>query len=318
MLACDKCGAGIPTDARFCPQCGDPVTEADKASPAAKAHAVANVEIGFGYSSSPNYQKAVDICAKLPSYQLSGEEKESVHKINLPITEVDLLANLYDLVGSWKSSQMLINGCAATKKELTYYGVGCYRTRQKAYRPDQYCFGEKDYEANIWGCTRLNMPIFEWGGGWLEYGQFDQAGAWHFDKPRIRHELEVAIKDNELCPMLDRTKVLATLDRLPESIDPKTNKSWAYRTQYEESGGEYEKVAVGIKPLLKKMNRYVLGDYKPTWETANGAEGATDGVDKVEPSQSNTAVSGQRPPRTKSNAIWWILGGIFLLYLLWR
>src|SRR5687768_5301562 len=32
MLICDRCGASIPDDARFCAKCGDPVTEADKAS----------------------------------------------------------------------------------------------------------------------------------------------------------------------------------------------------------------------------------------------------------------------------------------------
>ena len=26
---CDKCGASLPLSAQFCPQCADPVTEAD-------------------------------------------------------------------------------------------------------------------------------------------------------------------------------------------------------------------------------------------------------------------------------------------------
>ena len=29
-IVCDKCGADVPSDARFCPQCADPVTAADK------------------------------------------------------------------------------------------------------------------------------------------------------------------------------------------------------------------------------------------------------------------------------------------------
>jgi len=32
MLICDKCGAQIPEGSSFCPQCADPVTEADRAS----------------------------------------------------------------------------------------------------------------------------------------------------------------------------------------------------------------------------------------------------------------------------------------------
>lgn len=33
MLICDKCGSEIPDGSRFCPQCADPVTVADTASP---------------------------------------------------------------------------------------------------------------------------------------------------------------------------------------------------------------------------------------------------------------------------------------------
>lgn len=29
-LVCDKCGSKIPTEAKFCPECGDPVTDADR------------------------------------------------------------------------------------------------------------------------------------------------------------------------------------------------------------------------------------------------------------------------------------------------
>ncbi len=32
-LVCDKCGSKIPTKAKFCPECGDPVTNADRVRP---------------------------------------------------------------------------------------------------------------------------------------------------------------------------------------------------------------------------------------------------------------------------------------------
>ncbi len=260
MPICDKCSAGILEGANFCPQCGDSVTEEDFKSVPALENQIMMAEVTFGYSSSPNYQKALGICQNIPSYQVYGEDKQRQHKITIPVTEIELLINLYDLVGSWKSSQMLINGHSSTKKQLTYYGLGCFKNRQKAYKPEQYCFGEKDYEANIWGCKKLNMPIYEWGGGWLEYGHIDKSGIWHFDKNRIRHELDLAIKENEFCPVLNRKKIMETLEALPDTVDPRKNKNWQYRTEYKE-------VCVGIKPVLKKANFYVLGDFKPAWES---------------------------------------------------
>jgi len=265
MLVCDKCNSGIIEGAKFCPQCGDPVTEADRVEVPTTQENIANVEISFGQSSSVNFNRALGICKNIPSYSVQGEGKEALHRVSLPITEVELIINLYELVGSWKSSKMLINGHLATKKDLTYYGVGCFRNRQKAYQPKQYCFGERNYEVNIWGCKRLDMPIYEFGGGWLDYGSFDKSGVWHFDKEKIRHELELEIKENELCPALSRKRVLETLDNLPETIDPKTDDNWQYRTEYKSINGMHKEVAVGIKPNIKNISSYVIGEYEPTW-----------------------------------------------------
>lgn len=323
MLVCDKCNAGITEGSKFCPQCGDPVTEADRITKPANKDQIANVEISFGSSSSANYQKAVDICKNIPTYNETGEEKNLNHKIVLPITEAELLSNLYDLVGSWKSSQMLINGHASTKKDLTYYGVGCFRSRQKAYKPEQYCFGESDYEANIWGCKRLNMPIYEWGGGWLSYGNFDKAGVWIFDKNKIKHELELAIKENELCPVLDRSIILETLEKIPNSINPKTDKNWKYQTNYEEVDGEYKEVAVGIKPVLKKINKYIIGNYKPSWEIkeeGNGNSRSTENVIKInlQLEDEKPTKSAYKPRKKKTNykGLAWLIFILFVLYIL--
>jgi len=265
MLKCDKCGSGINAGSRFCPQCGDPVTEADRVTVPQVNGQVANVEIAFGKSASPNYVKAVEICEKLPTYEFTGEGKQVRHTVTLPVTEVDLITNLFDLVGSWKSSQMLIDGHAATKKDLTYGGLGCYQERQKAYKPRQYCFGEKGRSVNIWGCKRLDMPITEYGDDWLGYGTFDNAGAWVFDKARIRHELEKGLKENGACPVLDKRRVLETLEKMPQKVNPKRNPAWEYITRNKIVQGKYQEAAVGIKPVLQEVGAYVLGEYEPEW-----------------------------------------------------
>ena len=321
MLVCDKCGAGITTGAKFCAQCGDPVTEADKVTNAVSDNGIAQVEIKFGQSSSPSYKKAVSICENLPSYKVSGEGKEIEHSVTLPITEIELLINLYELVGNWKSSQMLINGHIETKKALTYYGAGCYRNRQKSFRPEQYCFGEREYEANIWGCKRLNMPVHEWGGGWLDYGKFDSNGIWHFDKARIRHELETKIKENELCPVLKRQHVFETLENLPEIINPKREKNWEYRTSYEQVDGEFKEVAVGIRPVLDKVNRYVVGEYKPYWERED--PGSSDSnvktidieIDDRRQERTRNRTSGKRKEGGSLTWIWVLVAIVVVLYL---
>lgn len=314
MPICDKCGASISVGAQFCAQCGDPVTEADQVFSGVSASRIATVQISFGNSTSAAYSKAVAICEKLPSYELTGEGKQLQHKIQLPLTEVELIVNIFDLVGSWKSSQMLINGQIATKKDLAYYGVGCYRSRQKAFKPEAFCYGERQFEANIWGCKKLGMPIYEWGGGWLDYGQFDANGIWHFDKARIRHELEVALKEHELCPALNRARVLETVEKLPDTIDPKTDKNWKYRTSYEEVKGEYRKVAVGIQPILNKVNRYIIGGFKPEWEEQAQTSNATMQI-KIEPPEEVQTLVKKSKNKKSYTWVWVVIGLIILVGL---
>ncbi|MDY6904108.1 MAG: zinc ribbon domain-containing protein [Thermodesulfobacteriota bacterium] len=321
MLKCDKCGAGINNGAKFCSQCGDPVTEADKVTVPQADGKVADVEITFGKSTSANYAKAVAICENLPTYTVSGDGNQIQHAVTLPVTEIDLIVNLFDLVGSWKSSKMLINGQAATKKDLTYGGLGCFQGRQKAYDPAQYCYGESAWDCNIWGCKRLNMPISSFGGGWLDYGRFDQSGTWMFDKNRIRHELEAGLKENDWCPVLDKRRVLETFEKLPDGVNPKRDPRWDYQTRYQKVDGRYQDVAVGIRPVVEEMSFYVLGDYKPKWEPQEPIEVqrvtmTLDGQVIEDTAAGKTA--GTRRPRTgnKKNKRKWYDSQIYVIVLL--
>ena len=266
MYICDKCGARILETSRFCPQCGDPVTEEDIITDASLNTGVSLVKISFGYSSSPNYSIAIDICKKTPFYQQLGEGNKVLHVLTLPITEIELLINLFELVGSWKSSKMLIDGHSSTKKDLVYKGPGCFRNREKSFNPEQYCFGERWFEANIWGCKRLNMPINDYNGGCFSYGNFDRYGAWNLDKEKIKHELDLGIQENQYCPVLNRTSIMDTLDKLPEAIDPKTDDNWVYRKSEVYKDGEYTSIATGIAPAINKVDNYVIGKYKPIWD----------------------------------------------------
>ena len=93
-----------------------------------------------------------------------------------------------------------------------------------------------------------------------------KSGIWVVDKKRIRHEIERRLHENELCPVLDPVKVLKTLDSFPDKINPKNDPDWDYDTRYEEIKGQYTDVAVGVKPVVKRASRYVLGEYRPTWD----------------------------------------------------
>ena len=262
MPSCNHCNVPVLPPAVLCPACGRQANE--ERSPATTN--VAQAEITFGYSASPNYLKAVEICERIPSYTTEGEGKSIRHTVRLPVTEIDLIITVFDLVGSWKTSSMRINGELASKKHLTYGALGCYQGYQKAYNGKRYCFGESEYNINLWGCKRLEMPISAWGGGWLEHGHMDSNGVWHVDKAWITAELMQRLKSLEICPALNFQHILKTLQKIPDRIDPKTDPNWDYITESQrDTSGKWVEIAVGIRPVLKRMGGYIVGGHRPDW-----------------------------------------------------
>lgn len=271
-LICNKCETRIPQSANFCPSCGDPVTEADIATKAEKDDHVPIITISFGYSSSVNYETAVEIAKNVPSFTTDGEGKNASHELKLETYDVELAIKIWEIVGGWKSSNMDIDGEQVSKKDLVYGGLGCFQNQQDSPRPDQYCYGLREYEFNIWGCQRLGMPLLGWAS-WLEHGEFDEKGIWHFDKKKIRRELEIKINENKYCPLLNPKEVFETLDRIPDTIDPKTDPNWEYVTQreYGEDFASYKEVAERIRPVIEKAtSSYVVREEKPDIPRAEG------------------------------------------------
>lgn len=254
-LVCDKCATPIRTGSKFCPSCGDPVDYRDVAAEKqiASHSNITEVNISFGYSSSALYEKAVAISQNIPSYSVIGDGNKAIHKLTVELSEIDLLINLYEMIGNWKTSSFYIGHKQITKRDLTMGALGCYRKYCHSYNKDEFCTNNNEYSQHVFGCHRLEMPIQIWGGGWLDYGQFDVFGKWIFDKPRIQKELQDGLLANELCPKLDRQGVMKIFSALPGSISPNIDANWEYRYEYDYNSDTYEsnQRIVGIKPVQK-------------------------------------------------------------------
>ena len=258
-LICDKCGVEIMLGSSFCPQCGDPVTEADEVRTPIEP-SVAKVILSFGHSTSHHYKRVVEICEKIPSYSKSGEEKDIRHEVTLPITEINLVLTIYNQIENWKSASMLINGRSSTRGDINASGMACYQQRQHSRNIEQYCYvGAYNREDNIWGCRNLHMPTREWGEGWLSDGWMDQDGIWHFDKNKIRANLMAQSKRCEWCPVFNMARVLQQLEKIPSEINPRVDPDWEYRTTMEQGdNGEFQEVAIGIRPVSNRGGCFVV------------------------------------------------------------
>lgn len=114
------------------------------------------------------------------------------------------------------------------------------------------------------------------------------------------------------------------MKNFPTVLTQKKDSNWKYRTNYEEVNGDYKEVAVGVKPVIKKINRYVVGGFRPTWEIEKAENHSVNEhvisvnlqLDDESPKQKKTSKAKRK--RGSSSSIWWIIGVIVVLYLLFK
>ena len=145
----------------------------------------------------------------------------------------------------------------------------CAEKREKAYNPSAYCFGlDGDWPApNPWGCREIWVAWSQWER-WGRCGRWEQHGdrwLWHFDKPRMAHEINEGHRLVANCPW--RTKALpeTVLDLLPEWVDPFTDPDWTYQTVPPDTPGSLDVTdgttrtsALGIAPKHGEVYRRLL------------------------------------------------------------
>ncbi len=245
-LECPQCGYTNEGNSKFCQECGktlgseivEAVTDGEAIEPL--------FSIEFPFSSSANYEFAVEAAKKSPSYVVEGEGKKLLHRTSFTKEQIDPLLELIERLKGWRNRTVYVEG----KKmpwDAAFGWTQCYQRRQSAYDVGRYCFGEQAYEHNIWGCSRLGLSLLPYEP-WLAYGKMDQSGTFHFDKARIEHELNTGLAELRLCPALDEKEVRQAIAAFPEKVNPEQDKGWEYVTEHND---DFQEIAVGVKPSTK-------------------------------------------------------------------
>ena len=183
-----------------------------------------NISISFGKSSSSNYERAIFLAKESSNYYESGEGKNIVHQATYSANSDSYLAfiKLYQLVGSWKSCFIFINGEITDKKiigKLNY----CYGDKCRSGN-DKFCYGASEYTLNPFGCHRLQ--ISNSNTPWWSIGYLDSYGIWHVDKKTILEKINQHYIPYKNCPSFSYDKVIQILNQLPDTINVAKDNNW--------------------------------------------------------------------------------------------
>jgi hypothetical protein len=230
---CPSCGDLLLSEAMDCPTCGFALDQTDR-----EAHELTwIIDIRFDYSSSKSkyYPKAVGLLERADTYATEGKERDAHHHARYQADNIEPAVELWDIVKGWTSSTLQIDGREATKKDLAYHGLGCFRKYLKADEGRRYCFGQNWHELNFVGCRRLNISAFDRGDtpndlelrpSWNNLGNFDEEGVWQFDKERLHQRVDENVETNCHCPLLHASRVREALNRIPHHVDPEKSAEW--------------------------------------------------------------------------------------------
>jgi len=254
---CPCCGSPVESRFKFCTECGAPLPSADAAH-AAEAPLQGEIlgsadegyippagfTIRFNWSSSANYDFAVRSARKSPEYREWGEGKSLTHQATFTDDHVEELAELLEGLKGLRNRKVWVNGESMLWDEA-FAWCWCHNRRKAAYVPEAYCFGDKQFNFNLWGCINSGMR-FGQHERWLTYGRFDRDGTFHLDKDRIRHELRTTLHRYRLCPAFDGALVNEITEALPDKVNPKFDRDWEYQQSYGalEAGASVLKVTI--------------------------------------------------------------------------
>lgn len=174
------------------------------------------VSISFGKSTSDNYMKAVTLAKAAPQYHEQIDDGKILHQAVYSSKPKEYLAfiMLYELVGNWKSSFVIINGELIDRKivgQLNY----CYGDKCRTGNP-KFCYGASYMTENPFGCHRLQISACN--SPWWSF--YHQSGRkWVLDKHGMIVRINSYANVYKLCPSFNYERVIKELSKLPATLN---------------------------------------------------------------------------------------------------
>ena len=267
-VSCPKCSTDADTKAKFCPNCGAPLSNTTEESFKTDFEIQKSGHgIEFAESTAANFPKALEVAKKAPKFDTCIRGKKTWYLAHWPEEAFIEAVRLADELAGIRNRRYYYNGSELPWDEIFAF-VWCAEQRNSAYRPIEYCFGKDENQINPWGCKQIHFDWTEWAR-WFSYGQFKKSGVfknkyiWAFDRERIRHEVMTNLHHYRHCPHLRSELIESVLKALPEEVEISPTSGWKYNHAYEEAPGSIKIVEIEKSYGAEYRNEYFADGVRP-------------------------------------------------------
>lgn len=178
------------------------------------------ISVSFGKSTSSNFDRALYLAQHANRYEVTTFNGKDIYQAFFSSEPQSFLSfvKLYEMVGSWKSATVTINGEFVDRKivgGLKY----CYGDRCRSGRSD-FCYGASYMTRNPFGCHRLQ--ISSCNNPWWGFTYYNGRD-YTVDKKALLEHAATYSTAYRMCPCFDWNRVVQAINRLPNTIpDPST------------------------------------------------------------------------------------------------
>ena len=237
---CANCNSKIDSNAKFCPECGTPVTD-EKVEPSINVSyeiPPIGITIEFAESTSASFADALSGQKNAPINQTSIKGKKNWYLANWPEKDFNKPLKLIDALKGMRNRKVYVDGEEQNWDDIWGF-TWCAEQRNSAYKPIKYCFGLDENRFNIWGCKQSRMDWSEWAN-WFTYGSFEKVGllknqvVFKFNKEKIKHELSTNLFKCKFCPHIRFDFIEKVLNKFPSEVIINDKSDWKYKRDYNE------------------------------------------------------------------------------------
>lgn len=174
------------------------------------------VSISFSQSRSANFARALYLAKQSPQYLELDEAGEPVYQATYSADPKEFLSfvRLYEMISSWKSAHVMINGHLTDRKIVGNINY-CYGDRCRSGNPD-FCFGASFFTMNPFGCHRLQMSACN--TPWTDFFIPTADGTYHLDRCKMKRRIDYQGQFYSRCPAFDYDSIIKRLNSLPNAV----------------------------------------------------------------------------------------------------
>jgi rRNA maturation endonuclease Nob1 len=246
---CANCNSNIDTNAKFCPECGSPVSD-ETIEPSVNVNYEIpriGITIEFAESTAAGFSDAVSEQRNAPINNVCVKGKKSWYLANWLEKDFNKPLKLIDSLKGMRNRKVYVDG-EEQKWDDIWGFTWCAEQRNSAYKPIEYCFGLDENRFNIWGCKQSRMDWNEWSN-WFTYGNFEKVGllknqiVFKFNKEKIKHELSTNLFKCKYCPHIKFDFIEKVLEKFPNEVVINDKSDWKYKRDYNEMPGSIKVIS---------------------------------------------------------------------------